>query len=672
MRFHVPRPLASSRRAQTALLALTATFAVVAVEYTFGLSDGLRRVIELGVYNNLVLAAGVLCLVRSAADTRDRIAWAAMGTAVLAWGIGNTIWTFTVADLADPPYPSLADVGFLAVYPPAYVGLVLLLRSRVVELRTSLWLDGVISSLAVGAVGTAVIFPAILDALGEGTSQAAVTTNIAYPLLDLTLIGIVVWALAVTGWRPGRTWGLVAAGLLVFSVSDCLYLYETAVGTYANGSPTDLGWAAGCLLIGWAAWQPRSTRPVAVIDGWPLLLAPVAFGLVGLAVLVYDHVHRVNALALVLASMSILAVIARMALTFAENMRMLSRSREEAHTDVLTGLANRRRLLADLERRLEAGGGPVALALFDLNGFKQYNDAFGHPAGDALLGRLGYNLARFITRRGLAYRMGGDEFCIVFETRGESTEFVVAGAVRALREHGEGFDITASYGVVTLPDEAATVSDALGLADQRMYAQKKAGRLTAEERSTTILLTALTDRPQQPSDQLAGVVAFTEALAIKLGLPEDEIARARLTAELHDVGKMAIPDAILHKPGPLTEEEWRFVRRHTLIAERILLGAPGLAHVAGVVRSSREHFDGTGYPDGLAGTDIPLVSRIVFVCDAFEAMTTERPYRSARTINSALAELERCSGTQFDPLVVAAFAELLAERGSPRVALATA
>ena len=117
-----------------------------------------------------------------------------------------------------------------------------------------------ISGLAVGAVGTAVIFPAILDTVG-GASRAAVTTNIAYPLLDLTLIGMVVWALAVTGWRPGRTWGLVAAGLLVFSISDCLYLYQTAVGTYSNGSPTDLGWVAGCVLLAWAAWQPRTAEP---------------------------------------------------------------------------------------------------------------------------------------------------------------------------------------------------------------------------------------------------------------------------------------------------------------------------------------------------------------------------------------------------------------------------
>ncbi len=667
MRFLQRHPLASSGRAQVALLALTAAFVAVTIEYTFSLSGRLRQVLELGVYNNIVLAAGLLCVMRGIAVNRDRVAWISMGIAVLAWGIGNTVWTFTVANEPDPPYPSYADIGFLAVYPAAYVAIILLLRSRVRELQSSIWLDGVICGVAVGAVGTAVIFPAILDAVGG--SRATVATNIAYPLADVTLMALVFWALAVTGWRPGRTWGLIAAGILVFSISDCLYLYETASGSYTNGSLTDLGWVGGCVLLAWAAWQPRSQPASAVIGGWALLVAPVAFGLLGLAVLVYDHAHRVNTIALALASVAILGVIARMALTFAENMLMLTRTREEADTDVLTGLGNRRRLIDDLEHRLEQVDTQVTLVLFDLNGFKQYNDAFGHPAGDALLSRLGDNLARFVTRRGDAYRMGGDEFCIVFENGEETTEFVIAGAERALREHGEGFSISASFGAVTLPDEADSVSEALGLADQRMYARKKVGG-GLEEHSSTDLLSAIAERPRV-GEQAAGVAELAEAIAMKLGLPESEIARAKLAAELHDVGKMAIPDAILYKPGPLSAEEWRFIHRHTVIAERLLRMAPALAHVAGVVRSSREHFDGSGYPDGLVGTEIPLVSRIVFVCDAFDAMTAARPYRAALTIGAALAELERCAGTQFDPLVVAAFAELLSERGSPRIALAT-
>src|SRR5205814_2837893 len=175
---------------------------------------------------------------------------------------------------------------------------VLPLRSRVSHLRSSLWLDGVIGGLALAAVGTAVVFQAVLGELGG--SRAAVATNLTYPLADLTLIALVVWALAVTGWRPGRTWGLIAAGLLVFSVSDCLYLYQTARGTYSFGSPTDLGWIAGGLLLAWAAWQPRAERPRKAIEGWPLLVAPVLFGLIGLGVLCYDHFEPVNLLSLAL------------------------------------------------------------------------------------------------------------------------------------------------------------------------------------------------------------------------------------------------------------------------------------------------------------------------------------------------------------------------------------
>ena len=173
--------------------------------------------------------------------------------------------------------------------------------------------------LAVAALGTAVVFEAVLHATGG--SPAAVATNLAYPLADLTLIALVVWALAMTGWRPGRTWGFIAAGLLVFSVSDCLYLYETAVGSYVHGSVTDLGWLAGAVLLGWAAWQPDVRSGRARRDGFALLLAPVTFGLIGLGILVYDHVDRVNALPLALSCAAMVAVIARMALSFAENMR---------------------------------------------------------------------------------------------------------------------------------------------------------------------------------------------------------------------------------------------------------------------------------------------------------------------------------------------------------------
>jgi putative nucleotidyltransferase with HDIG domain len=251
------------------------------------------------------------------------------------------------------------------------------------------------------------------------------------------------------------------------------------------------------------------------------------------------------------------------------------------------------------------------------------------------------------------------------------TGLVIAGAARALGEQGEGFTITAAFGSVLLPDETRIPEEALRLADQRMYMHKQGGRLSAGDQSSNVLLRALAERHPMLGHHVTGVSELAEALARRMGLAENDVDRARLAGALHDVGKMAIPDAVLSKPAPLSEEEWRFVRGHTLIGERILQGATALSYVARFVRSSHERFDGTGYPDGLAGTDIPLVSRIVFVCDAFDAMTSQRPYADALTIDAALAELERHSGTQFDPVVVAAFAEVLADRGAPRVALAS-
>jgi HD-GYP domain-containing protein (c-di-GMP phosphodiesterase class II) len=151
------------------------------------------------------------------------------------------------------------------------------------------------------------------------------------------------------------------------------------------------------------------------------------------------------------------------------------------------------------------------------------------------------------------------------------------------------------------------------------------------------------------------VAELARAVGDRMGISGELLEGLERAAELHDIGKIAIPDAILSKPGPLDAEEWRFMRRHTIIGESMLSAAPALQSAAKIVRSSHERFDGKGYPDGLSGDEIPLASRIIFVCDAFHAMTSERPYGTAKTEEAALEELRCCAGTQFDPAVVAAF-----------------
>jgi diguanylate cyclase (GGDEF)-like protein len=342
-----------------------------------------------------------------------------------------------------------------------------------------------------------------------------------------------------------------------------------------------------------------------------------------------------------------------------------------AHHDALTGLPNRRRLLADLAEALAARR-DRQLLLFDLDGFKAFNDHFGHLEGDALLTRLSTRLAEAVAGAGTAYRLGGDEFCVLAAPFANLVEACCA----ALTESRGEVPVTTSFGAVELPAEAASPTDALTLADGRLYAHKGGERTSARQQARDLVLGVLAE--QQPDLHGHGhqVAELARAVGWRLGLEPRRLGDLIRAAELHDVGKVAISQDILAKPGALDAHEWEVMRRHTLIGERILLAAPALASVAPIVRASHERWDGTGYPDALARETIPLESRIVAVCDAFDAMTEQRPYNVPRSPAEAVAELERCAGSQFDPAVVAAFRAEVAERwacpGGPEVARAVA
>lgn len=333
--------------------------------------------------------------------------------------------------------------------------------------------------------------------------------------------------------------------------------------------------------------------------------------------------------------------------------------RHEAITDALTGLGNRRKLTSDLGERLAAAASqPLILMLFDLNGFKDYNDTFGHLAGDALLARLGGKLAASVPQ-GTAYRLGGDEFCVLAPAQRDDVHFTVAGAVAALSETGERFSVTASCGAVLLPHEAATPDSALALADERMYARKRSRPSAAREQTRDVLVRIMHARQPALPEHSTGSARLALAVGHRLGMSGEQLDELARAAELHDIGKVGIPDAILDKRGRLDPQEWEFVRQHTILGERILSAAPALRPVAAIVRATHERWDGAGYPDGLSGEQIPLAARIVAVCDAYQAITCERSYRPARTVEAARAELLEEAGRQFDPAVVAAFLEEL-------------
>jgi diguanylate cyclase (GGDEF)-like protein len=346
--------------------------------------------------------------------------------------------------------------------------------------------------------------------------------------------------------------------------------------------------------------------------------------------------------------------------------------REQVVSDALTGLGNRRKLAESVGEWLAGAerAAPRLLMLFDLDGFKLYNDTFGHPAGDALLAHLGAKLAAAVAPHGDAYRLGGDEFCALLEVQEHRLEELIAAAVSALSERGGELSITASYGVVLIPHEAQTLEQALQLADDRMYSHKH-GRSGAREQARDVLMRTIQAKQPNLGDHSSDVAQLAAAVARRMGMVGEEIDEIARAAELHDVGKVGIPDAILDKPAALDATEWELMHQHTVLGERILNAAPALRPVARIVRSTHERWDGSGYPDGLRGSEIPRSARIVAVCDAYEAMTTDRAYRAAMSREAACRELLAAAGTQFDPEVVAAvIAELDRREAAPPIGAA--
>jgi diguanylate cyclase (GGDEF)-like protein len=397
-----------------------------------------------------------------------------------------------------------------------------------------------------------------------------------------------------------------------------------------------------------AAADPRAMSPRREL---------AAAGAVAAAALVLEAAALALGLAATVAP-GVLAALAACVALAAAGLMGQARAHAATRVDPLTGLPNTAQLREDVAAL--AGARRHTLLIFDLVGFKKYNDAFGFACGDALLRRLGRKLVAAINQAGAVYRLRGGQFAVLTADEGPATLRLVA--TDALVEVGEGFMIRCATGAVVIPDEATGASEALKLADQEVQAERAMLRQAGID-DLSIAAPALAGPRATPSPYDVAELSVSVGRCLGLSGPEqDHLASA---AALRDVGMMSVPEAIVQTPGRLTDEDWRFVGLHTLAGERLLRANFGMDAVAAIVRSSHERWDGGGYPDGHSGEDIPLAARILFVCSAFQDMTTQRPHRPALTAEQALCELHRCAGTQFDPAVVAAFAGVFGDSVEP-------
>jgi diguanylate cyclase (GGDEF)-like protein len=365
--------------------------------------------------------------------------------------------------------------------------------------------------------------------------------------------------------------------------------------------------------------------------------------------------------------------------------RTLTQLGAAARTDSLTGLANRReleqRFAGELERSTR-GGRPLSIAVLDLDWFKEFNDRFGHAAGDRALVQLAEALRRATRTSDVVARLGGEEFAVLAPETDELEGYQLAERLRA--EVRATFarqpeKMTVSCGVASFPVHGITAGELLHSADRALYEAKEAGRdrsvvyrhvgapeedakEAAIERTSPRLVSLVSlaeavDRRKGSPANSRRVAGYAERLARSLSLPDEEVERVRIAALLRDVGEVGVAESILNKPAPLSAEEWHELQRHPEIGARIV-GAAQLGRVGEWILSHHERPDGSGYPRGLREHQIPLEGRILAVADAYAAMTADRPYRERFSPKRAKAELQARAGSQFDHDVVEAFLSL--------------
>jgi len=645
-----------------------------------------QRVLGNVVYLGPVIAALVLSVAVVRSGRGRRPVWSALVISNLLWLGGELVWAwYDFARDGDVPFPGLHDPLYLSSYAVSAVAVLMAFGTATALRQWRGLVDAAVVSVSVVYLGWEIaVAPVLGDAVTTETLLGA-----AYPLSGLmSLVLLLTLGLAGHVQVPVSTTLFIAA-IGAGAFTNLLWTYLTVVHSYSAGGYLDLGWQLQGVLLVLAAVQvlrhgeaaPQVRQSLRDLGLLPSLVGTASCLALVVHDLRYGHLRTSGAVVVLLVAVGLMV---RLWLTLRDREivataldRALRTQQQLAVTDPLTGLYNRRFLEETL--RLQAQGRPAqfAVLLVDLDHFKVVNDTYGHTAGDRVLVEAAHRLQQALRPRDALARYGGEEFAAVLPDLGGEALLEVAERVRRVLadrpfvlEDGSVLELTGSIGASLYPEDAADTDGLLKAADRALYAAKGAGRdrvVLASAGPVEALPVALpamqlladvVDGRLSGQEHSTAVSRWVGLVAEAQGLPVRTRGRAVLAARLHDVGKIALPEALLRKPARLDEREWLHMQEHPALGAELLEGTPGGGQLAPFVRAHHERWDGTGYPDRLQGDAIPLESRVIAVCDAYAAMVTDRHYARALTPEQALQQLVEGTGTQFDPQQVRVFLAL--------------
>ncbi|MBP2335108.1 diguanylate cyclase (GGDEF)-like protein [Saccharothrix coeruleofusca] len=612
---------------------------------------------------------------------RPRAAWVLLGLSQAVYALADTAFYTAHYVFGQTRYPFVADVLYLAHYPLVVAGLVVLVRAR----RSGRDLAGLLDAASLTVVAALLSWVFVLGPQTRlGTSPLVEAASVAYPLMDLVLLLVALCLVFGSGPR-GAPFVLLTGWLAAILTADTAYVLQRLAGTYEAGNFLDAVWLAGNLALGACALHPAMSglglpaeAPEPRLSA-PRLALPSAGALVGPAVLLVEHAKgEWRDVPVIAACCAVL-----FALGAARLAGMAVDQRRLATTDSLTLLRSRRYFearLADDVAAARRSGVPLGVVILDVDRFKSVNDRFGHPAGDRVLVEVADRLRAVAGPGAVLARYGGEEFAVV--VTGPQAEDP-SGLAERLRDgvsrrpvrldDRTSITVTVSAGTAVFEPRHDSAQALVSAADRALYLAKGSGRdrvvaggAVSPEDPLGGYLDQVADlvdlRLACPGRSLA-IAEWARTVAGHLDLPPARVRTAGRAGRLLDVGLAVLPEELLVRPGPLTEREWELLRAHPDSGARLVAVLPEEGEVVAAIRGHHERWDGSGYPEGLAGEEIGVEARVLAVCDAWAAMRADHPYRGALSREQAVAELRAGRGTQFDPRLVDVFLDLV-ERGA--------